>query len=434
MKQPFQFLFEWEDPLGARGSELRATWARLEIRVDDIPVSRLIDEKNKSIRDAVYGPLYPVAEWIAMNWWSLLHEVDAPGTRRWETYTRRHSLSAAGEGFALPDLRIIPTGEWMEMKWFQQSVPEAGVSFVNAGSLTLPSRDVRDVLSDFVRSVLARLESEGIAGTPLQGEWDALQSTPPDEAAFCRTAAALGQDPYAMEFGERERLAELALRVPAEVLGEFVSATDFRHMEDSLKNLEAIMREAANVESTLSSIRELAARRLGGNDPATPWDMGYKFARNLRKHLALNGHPLSTDRDLAGALGTDESGLFRNMQNLGTSRWDIDAIVVSSTDENPVILSTKPAGDARRFAVCRALYESLAGASTALVSRARSDRQQANRAFAAEFLAPAALLGERIARDSVDDEQIADLADEFGVSAKVIEHQIENHRLATLAG
>jgi len=84
--------------------------------------------------------------------------------------------------------------------------------------------------------------------------------------------------------------------------------------------------------------------------------------------------------------------------------------------------------------VCRALYESLSRASTALVSRARSDRQQANRAFAAEFLAPAALLRERIARDIIDNEQIDDLADEFGVSAKVIEHQIENHHIADLVG
>jgi len=186
MKQPFQFQFEWEDPLGARGPELRATWARLEIRVDDIPVSRLIDEKNRSIRDAVYGPLYPVAEWIAMNWWSLLHEVEVPGTPRWET--------------------------------------------------------------------------------------------------------------YAMEFEEREYLSGIATQVPAEVLGEFVSATDFCHLEDALKNLE------------------------------------------------LNGTLVATDRNLAEALDADEGGLFRNVLNLGTSQWDIDALVVPASNENPDILSTKAEG------------------------------------------------------------------------------------------
>ena len=33
----------------------------------------------------------------------------------------------------------------------------------------------------------------------------------------------------------------------------------------------------------------------------------------------------------------------------------------------------------------------------------------------------------------VDEEQVDDLAEEFGVSTQVIVHQIENHRIAELA-
>jgi hypothetical protein len=434
MKRDLQFKFEWEDPQAARGTELRATWARLEIFVGDEPVTRLIDEKNRSIRDAVYGPLYPVAEWIAMNWWSLLHEVEAPGTSRWQTYARRHSLAAASEGFALPDLRIVPTGQWVELHWFNQGVPGAGVAFVNSGTLTLPAGTVRDTLGDFVAAVVARLENEGIAGTPLQEEWDALQGTSGEESDFCRLAAALGQDPYAMDFDGRQELSEMATRIPAGVLDEFVSATDFSLLENSWNRLEAILLEAARIDSSLSSIRELAERRLGASGPATPWELGYECARNLRKHLGLNGHTLATDCELADALRTNEEELFRSLPDAGTSRWGVGAMVTAAANGNPLILSAKQGGDSRRFAVSRALYESLAGAPAALVSRARSDRQQANRAFAAEFLAPAGLLRERIAHEGVDDEQIGDLADEFGVSAKVIEHQIENHRIAELAG
>ncbi|MCY4421829.1 MAG: hypothetical protein OXC06_02030 [Acidimicrobiaceae bacterium] len=35
---------------------------------------------------------------------------------------------------------------------------------------------------------------------------------------------------------------------------------------------------------------------------------------------------------------------------------------------------------------------------------------------------------------TVDGEQVDDLAEEFGVSTQVIHNQIENHRLATVAG
>lgn len=69
------FDFEWKDPGGARGPELSATWARLEIRVGDVPVTRVDDLRARSVRNAIYGPLYPVAEWIVSNWWSLLYEV-----------------------------------------------------------------------------------------------------------------------------------------------------------------------------------------------------------------------------------------------------------------------------------------------------------------------------------------------------------------------
>jgi len=69
-------------------------------------VTQLIDGRSRALREAVYGPLYPLAEWVAMNWWSLRHEVETSQTGRWRTYAKRHSLRAVGEGFALPDLRV----------------------------------------------------------------------------------------------------------------------------------------------------------------------------------------------------------------------------------------------------------------------------------------------------------------------------------------
>lgn len=434
MKKEILFRFEWEDPRAAKGAELRATWARLEIRVGKVPVTRLIDERDKIVRDGIYGPLYPVAEWIAMNWWSLCHEAAAPGTSRWPTYARRHSLAAASEGFALPDLRIFPTGRWTELHWLRHAVPDAGIVFLNEGTLKLSTEDVRDAFGDFVTAVVARLESKGVAGTPLQEEWDALRDTDGEESEFCRVAAFLGRDPYAMDFDERQKLSDLVARVPPGLLDELASATDFSCLESAARRLESMLLDASRAESPLVSIRSLAEGQLGATSLSTPWDMGYERARNLRELLGLNGRVLATNRELAEAIGTSEERLFLGWQDHGDLRWNVDALVAPAANGNPVILSAKRWDDSRRFAVCRGLYESLSGASQALVSRARTDRQQANRAFAAEFLAPAELLRERISREGLDDEQISDLAEEFGVSSKVIEHQIENHRIAELVG
>jgi len=68
-----------------------------------------------------------------------------------------------------------------------------------------------------------------------------------------------------------------------------------------------------------------------------------------------------------------------------------------------------------------------------LLSSVPTRLQQQSRAFAAELLAPAELIRPRLVGDEVSQEQVGDLAAEFDVSPYVIEHQIQNHRLALLA-
>jgi Zn-dependent peptidase ImmA (M78 family) len=73
-------------------------------------------------------------------------------------------------------------------------------------------------------------------------------------------------------------------------------------------------------------------------------------------------------------------------------------------------------------------------ANTDFYSSAQSNIQQRNRAFAAEFLAPAFLIQKRMSGDEVSNEEVEDLAAQFRVSALVIDHQIRNHRLGKITG
>ena len=65
------FEFDWVDSEGIRGAELSTTWASLKIAVGDSVVTRIEDKRAKTVRDFVYVPLYPLAEWLATNWWFL---------------------------------------------------------------------------------------------------------------------------------------------------------------------------------------------------------------------------------------------------------------------------------------------------------------------------------------------------------------------------
>ena len=88
-------------------------------------------------------------------------------------------------------------------------------------------------------------------------------------------------------------------------------------------------------------------------------------------------------------------------------------------------------GETQRFHFCRALAEALASPGTeTLLTRAYSERQQRNRAFAAEFLAPSSGLRQRVSRPVVDGDDLDELAAAFGVSSWIVAHQIRNHRVA----
>ena len=108
----------------------------------------------------------------------------------------------------------------------------------------------------------------------------------------------------------------------------------------------------------------------------------------------------------------------------------IDGVIARRAGDSPAF-AFRRGGESRRFHFCRALAEIAALPSKdALITKARSARQQRNRAFAAEFLVPSNALRERVKRPFVDADDIADMADEFGVYSDVIRHQIVNHNIA----
>jgi hypothetical protein len=70
----------------------------------------------------------------------------------------------------------------------------------------------------------------------------------------------------------------------------------------------------------------------------------------------------------------------------------------------------------------------------ALLTRISSDRQKRNRAFAAELLALAEGIRKLISESRIDRDEVAEVAAELGVSEWLVEHQVQNHQLATIEG
>ena len=197
------FKTEWKDVDGVRGAELAATFALLEIRVDDSIVTRIADLREHTEWDFVYVSVYPLAEWIATNWWFFTHEVSSPAKESDPDFRFRHSLIAAREGYAYPALQMVPQGGRTRLVWEPDGPAWNSIKFLEGGSAWIDSGEFHTACSNFIDRVINRLLSRGVEGTLLQEEWSAIQEADPEEVEFCIAAAQLGWDPYNMDDDQR---------------------------------------------------------------------------------------------------------------------------------------------------------------------------------------------------------------------------------------
>lgn len=165
----------------------------------------------------------------------------------------------------------------------------------------------------------------------------------------------------------------------------------------------------------------------------TAYRTGYMHAVALRDTIGTPSAPI-----------VDLAGLMRRM---GWARSPIvalngrpaspllDAVVDYGAEGAPVVAShLRERESSERFRLARSLFmqhQSNVG-ERRLVTESHTWDQRASRAFAAELLAPAEALSTRIRSTHVLGHDVERLAGEFNVSPLVIEHQIDNHDIATV--
>jgi hypothetical protein len=428
------FEFEWENPLGAGGPELRATWAHLAITVNGIPVTQVHDYNARSVRDGIYLPLYPLAEWLAMHWWPLLFELETPRRPVYVEYTQRHTIRFGREGFALPDLTFRPSGEGkISLDWKSYDLPECGVRFLQQGSTMLKVSEVREAFAALINGVIKRMECERIVAVPLIDEWQAICETNQEEREFCTAAATLGLDPYDLPEALASSIIRVNAMLPVEMLPEFFPAADAQALEEQAKTLLLGIRAAQDQTADLRSLKELKKAAAQFNPSGTPWQEGYAFARTLRENLALGDRVATSLNEVGGLFGVNSAELQAAMPVVSPPAF-CDALVAENSQNSPGFIIGKQRESSRSFALCRSIFEYLTSALPAplLITSTQSVRQKRSRAFAAEFLAPASLLRKRLPVGTLDTEDVDELAAEFHVSPYIIAHQLENHRIARI--
>ena len=439
MTDSLDFRVEWLHAPGVTTPELAATWARYEVWLGTRCVTQ-VEATDGTFRRGVYGSLYPLAYWIAANWWGLTCHVrpSAIDTRYWtwrnagiHPWLRQHNFRAAGDGMPWPDLTVVPEGTVTRLVWRQDYQHQAApVRFASDGWQLLKNTEFRTEMAAIVSVVLDRLTESGLPKTPLAEEWSAIAQADADEREFCETAARMGLDPYSVEDETANAIVRTANELPPDIAGDFFDSADVSALANAAdwarRAMTVAERAASRAAQTIQAFQGASAGQ--SVIPAEileserPWLAGYELARTLRRELDV----MDTDQfDVSPWVGVG---------NVSGSSHGLQGLTVVNADRCGVVLGDQNSGTtARRFGQARALGRILArpGQRQFVLSAARSEDEKIARAFAAELLAPAA--GIRSILDVLgrtDDTSMEAAARRFQVSPLLIRHQYDN-QLAT---
>lgn len=437
-----KFRIEWEEAPGVRPVSHALTWCRLEIEVAGQIVTRVLDNRANTTRQGVYGSVFPLAEWIAENWWSLLYEpVPFPGAfglnrrnsrsedlrRRWEN---RHNVFCAREGFSLPHLYLYRDGNRISARWNTvKGSAERPVEFLSQGASKVPFEIARDVLAEFVENVIDRLGGNGEEDErELRERWQAVRDSEQTENRLCALAGAAGLDPY----DPNEFPDELAHIVQTRIIDTHGHALQSDIMESSpellIEDLDWIDRILFKARSRTPSRNPKPVRPCDLPErKSTAHETGYDLARFTRKELLR----MTPDEPISDFQAKMQSllGLAPECMIIEEPpEKKIDGLYCAGNGNGPFLARRKAHETSDRFRMARALFFWLHTdfEDVRLLTKAHSWDQRVSRAFAAELLAPSSALKSSVS-ESVAFQDVQQLSTKFNVTSQVIIHQIENH-------
>ena len=427
---------DWLDGEGIQGPELAATFARVQIRVGDSILTRAFDHETNAVRDFLLVPLYPLAEWLASNWWTLRYESESRAARGRHGFHGRHCLRAEREGYTLPNLEVVSWGDRTRIVSTTNPMPTPNSELVHVQQTAkwVSAHELFETFTELVNQVLRRLASLGVAGTALEEEWAAVRSADDEESSFCRAAARLGWDPYAIDDQRRDQVLVLAERL-GRLFDEAAPVLDPNDLEAGSLAIIETLEEARGNALPVRCLGALS-KEVGGPEPdadLNPERAGGALAKRLRQALGAPAVPLRTLEDVARTLDEDPEVLevvLRPADCLAKLPF-VAGVVTATEDGFPGLAFRESSARGLRLSLCRALAEVVSAPGTnALVTTAMTDRQERSHAFAAELLAPASWLAEKISGPAADHRTVEKLAAQLDVTPRVVADQIVAHRIA----
>lgn len=107
---------QWIGPEGDNAED--HTLCRLEIRADEHILTKNVIEDSQDVENSAIVSAWPLAAWLAGNWWRILHETGqrqshyGQSTTDWE---RSHYLPAADYGYQWPRIHLVSDDKFVHL-------------------------------------------------------------------------------------------------------------------------------------------------------------------------------------------------------------------------------------------------------------------------------------------------------------------------------
>lgn len=389
----------------------------MRLRVDDEILTRVSDFGRKEDREFVRGSAVSLSFWLADNFWRLRHESLPDGQPPSTNWRLRHEMTSAAGGTMWPPIMIHSTGERILFApAFARALDLGALRFELSGIATVSAQVFEDGLDRFFDGVIETC-ARAVDGTVLKELVGELRKerADPELAAWRRVEAKLGYDPDTVPNEVMTDLAELEGVVGEAALDEAAAATPGQEAGLHLaKALEAT--RASEVVVDFGIARRMAVDHGRVSPSIPPWQYGREAAERVRDAAGFGDRPIRA-KAFSDLLEVTVDGL----RGRGTARrLPYSARLRERGDRQRIALKSSNQSD-RRFELSCALADEIwADTDFGIVSKAKTDRQKFQRAFAQNLLVPFSGLEKRIDPISPTESQIEQAAIHYHVHENVI--------------
>lgn len=405
---------EWLDDAVNAAPEEKAAVGDLRLFLNDRNVT--IHVLDGSLGDHVTVALYGLVHGLVHDWWTIF------GARDHEFSLRKYRT-----GYLLPDVRFSFDGSIFEVSAHECAYSNPDLRFFGGTSECLSRSDGEAWLRNLIEDVLSRLNDRGLPETSAALRWKRIQASRTRlERTFCEAAGSLSLDPYQIADATADFIERAETVFTAESLIEFVSGSEEVDQSklidwvDQMRGFKGFRYRLADLRPMVDNVEKSLPKKKG----EAAWAAGYRRARAMRRELGLQQSDRFTSfRELASRLGAPSGyNLAPKVDGINALRREApDGIHVHVRDHGDAPI----AKSSHLFSLARAVGDAACFPAPEIspINRLQNAfRQAAGRAFAAEFLAPV----DEIISMQHDERDLYSIADEFGVSPTLIQHQVEN--------